>query len=242
MKAAILGVCSSAVIVDVTHMVEKFDEREGAFLLASATPYFPIGSIHIAVVDPLVGTKRRPIILETKRGFFIGPDNGVLTLAAEAQVIVQAREITNLKLMLPHISETFHGRDIFAPAAAHLANGVLLEEFGPKIRDIVTPKFTKVTRRRNTVSGEVLHIDDFGNIITNIPSNYIARFRNGTVQVDLPIRKEQMKVLGTYADASLTEHIVLAGSHGYVEIASNQGNAAEKFHAKAGEKVTLSLI
>ena len=242
MKAAILGICSSAIIVDVTHMVEKFDVREGAFLLASATPYFPIGSIHVAVVDPLVGTKRRPIILETERGFFVGPDNGVLALAAEAQVIVQAREITNLKLMLPHVSETFHGRDIFAPAAANLANGVRLEEFGPKISDVVTPKFTKVTLAKNAVSGEVLHIDDFGNIITNIPSNYVARFRNSTVQVNLSSRKEQMKVLGTYAEARLTEHIVLVGSHGYAEIASNQGNASEKFHAKAGDKVTLSLI
>ena len=115
MKAAILGICPHAVIVDVTHIVEKFNVREGRFVLASATPYFPEGSIHVAVVDPMVGTRRRPIIVETKRGFFVGPDNGVLMLAAEAQGVVRVREITSRKLMLPHISVTFHGRDIFAP-------------------------------------------------------------------------------------------------------------------------------
>jgi len=240
MKAAILGICPQAVIVDVTHMVEKFNMREGAFVLASATPYFPDGSIHVAVVDPLVGTQRRPIIVETKRGFFVGPDNGVLMLAAEAQGVVRAREITSRKLMLSNISGTFHGRDVFAPAAAHLAEGVSPEEFGPQITDPVIPQFTKVMHSRDAVSGEVLHIDDFGNIVTNIPSKDLAGFRGSMVQVDLPSQTQQMKVLGTYADARLHELLVLVGSHGYAEIALNQGNAAERVPAKAGDKVTLT--
>jgi S-adenosylmethionine hydrolase len=240
MKAAILGICPHAVIVDVTHIVEKFNMLEGAFVLASATPYFPDGSIHVAVVDPLVGTQRRPIIVETKRGFFVGPDNGILMLAAEAQGVVRAREITSRKLMLPHISGTFHGRDVFAPAAAHLAKGVSPEEFGPEITDPIVPQFTKVMRSHDTVSGEVLHVDGFGNIITNIPGANLASFRGSMVQVDLPNQKPQMKVIGTYADARLNEPLVLVGSHGYAEIAVNQGNAAERFQAKAGDKVTLT--
>jgi S-adenosylmethionine hydrolase len=240
MKAAILGICPHAVIVDVTHIVEKFNMLEGAFVLASATPYFPDGSIHVAVVDPLVGTQRRPIIVETKRGFFVGPDNGILMLAAEAQGVVRAREITSRKLMLPNISGTFHGRDVFAPAAAHLAKGVSPEEFGPEITDPIVPQFTKVMRSHDTVSGEVLHVDGFGNIITNIPGANLASFRGSMVQVDLPNQKPQMKVIGTYADARLNEPLVLVGSHGYAEIAVNQGNAAEKFQAEAGDKVTLT--
>jgi S-adenosyl-L-methionine hydrolase (adenosine-forming) len=240
MKASILGICPTAVIVDVTHEVEKFNMRAGAFMLASAAPHFPYGTIHVVVVDPSVGTQRRPIVIQTKSGFFVGPDNGVLMLAAEAQGIVHIREITSRRLMLPHVSSTFHGRDIFAPAAAHLANGIGLEEFGPQITDILTPQFTKVTRDRDTVTGEVLHLDDFGNIITNIHARDINAFRGGMLQVELPLHTHQMKVSATYADVNLHEPIVLVGSHSYAEIALNQGNAAEKFQVKAGDKVTLT--
>jgi len=127
MKAAILGIRPDAVIVDVTHLVDKFNVRSGAFALASAAPHFPDGTVHVAVVDPTVGTQRRPIAIETKRGFFVGPDNGLLVLAAEAQSIMRIHEIDSRRFMLPHVSSTFHGRDIFAPAAAHLANGVAIE-------------------------------------------------------------------------------------------------------------------
>ena len=142
--------------------------------------------------------------------------------------------------MLPHVSETFHGRDVFAPVAAHLANGLTPEEFGPQITDPVVPQFTKVTRNHDAVSGEVLHVDDFGNIITNIPGKDLTTFRGGMVQVSLSSQRQQMKVLGTYADARLNELLVLVGSHGYAEIAINQGNAAERFQAKAGDAIALT--
>ena len=241
MKAAILTICPSAVIVDVTHGVEKFNVRAGAFMLASAAPYFPKGTIHVAVVDPSVGTQRRPIIIETERSVFVGPDNGLLILAAEAQGIKHMRHIESRRFMMPHVSSTFHGRDIFAPAAAHLANGEALEEFGPQITDVVKPEFTKVTRSKDALAGEVLHVDDFGNIITNIHSKDIAAFREGIVQVELPNQTpQQMKVSRTYADAKPQEPLALIGSHSYLEIALNQGNAAAKFFAKAGDKITLS--
>src|SRR3989337_251787 len=110
-KAAILGISANTVIVDVTHEVEKFNIRMGAYVLASAAPYFPKGTIHVAVVDPSVGTQRRPLLIQTGQGFFVGPDNGVLVLAAERQGIKSIHEITNQRLMLPHVSSTFHGRD-----------------------------------------------------------------------------------------------------------------------------------
>jgi S-adenosyl-L-methionine hydrolase (adenosine-forming) len=241
MKAAILSICPSVVTVDVTHLVEKFNVRAGAFMLASAAPYFPAGTIHVAVVDPGVGTQRRPIIIETESSFFVGPDNGLPILAAEAQGIKRMWHIESRRFMLPHISSTFHGRDIFAPAAAHLANGEAPEEFGPQIADVVKPEFTKVTREKDVLTGEVLYVDDFGNIITNIHAKEIAVFREGRVQVELPNQApQQMKVSRTYAAAKPQEPLAVIGSHSYLEIALNQGNAAAKFLAKAGDKITLS--
>src|SRR4030042_113741 len=117
MKPAILSICSNTVIVDVSHGIEKFNIRMGAYVLASASPHFPKGTVHVAVVDPGVGTQRRSLLIQTKQGFFVGPDNGVLLLAAERQGVTSIHEITNTKLMLPHVSNTFHGRDVFAPAA-----------------------------------------------------------------------------------------------------------------------------
>jgi S-adenosyl-L-methionine hydrolase (adenosine-forming) len=240
MKAAVLSICPDAVIIDVTHLVDKFNVRTGAFALASAAPYFPSGAVHVAVVDPGVGTLRRPIAVETKRGFFVGPDNGLLILAAEAQGITRIHEIASRRLMLPYVSRTFHGRDIFAPAAAHLANGVALEAFGPQITEYVKPEFTVVKRSENALVGEVLHVDDFGNIITNIHAKDVAVFKEGIVQVELSSATVQMKLSRTYANAKLQEPLALIGSHNYLEIALNQGNAGAKFSAKAGDKITLS--
>jgi S-adenosyl-L-methionine hydrolase (adenosine-forming) len=242
MKAAILGIRPDAVIVDVTHLVDKFNVRSGAFALASAAPHFPDGTVHVAVVDPTVGTQRRPIAIETKRGFFVGPDNGLLVLASEAQGIMRIHEIAARRFMLPHVSSTFHGRDIFAPAAAHLANGVALDEFGPQITDYVKPEFTVVKRSKDELVGEVLHVDDFGNIITNILAKDVIALREGLVQAELPNATVQMRLSRTYADAKPQEPLALIGSHNYLEVALNQGNAGAKFSAKVGDKITISRI
>ena len=241
MKAVILSICPSAVIVDVTHEVEKFNIRMGAYMLASAISNFPHGTVHVAVVDPGVGTKRRPIIVQTATGFFVGPDNGLLVLAAEAQGVKRIYEITSRRLMLPHISSTFHGRDIFAPAAAHLANGVPPEEFGPEISEMVRPLFAEVTRKEDTLVGEVLHVDSFGNITTNIHAKNIGGIRGRMLQVELPYNKLELKLSKTYAEAKPQEPIALIGSHDYLEIAVNQGNAAAKYQTKPGDKITLLM-
>jgi S-adenosylmethionine hydrolase len=242
MKAAILSISSDAAIVDVTHEIAQFNIRMGAFVLASAVPYFPEGTIHVAVVDPGVGTKRRPILVQTGHGFFVGPDNGLLILAAEQQDIRSIREITNTRLMLPHVSSTFHGRDIFTPVAAYLANGVAPAEFGPEIRDAVKPDFAKVTLREGVLAGEVLHVDNFGNIITNVRSREVARIRGaGVVNVELHNQKLKLRFCMAYGEAKSQEPLALIGSHGYLEIALNQGNAAEKFKASPGDKIKISL-
>jgi len=240
MKAAILGVCPSVVVVDITHEVDKFSVRAGAYTLASAAPYFPKGTIHVAVVDPGVGTRRRSVLIQTHRGFFVGPDNGILILAAEKQGIRRIHEITNRRLMLPRVSSTFHGRDVFAPAAAHLANGVHAAEFGPEIRDAVKPEFTKVTLRRDILAGEVLHVDSFGNIITNISEKEIVRVRvKDLVNVELSNHKLRLKLCKAYGEAKPREPLALIGSHNYLEIAVNQANAAAEFGTKPGDKIKL---
>jgi len=243
MKAAILGISPNAVIVDITHEIEKFNIRTGAYVLASAVPYFPTGTIHVAVVDPGVGTRRRPMLIQTQQGFFIGPDNGLLILAAETQDITSIHEITNPRFMLPRVSSTFHGRDVFAPAAAHLANGVPPTDFGPEIRNAVKPDFTKVMLRKGVMIGEVLHVDNFGNVITNIDEREIASIRTkDMVNVELPNRKLKLKLCKAYGEAKLKEPLALIGSHNYLEVAINQGNAAAKFKIKLGDKIKLSFV
>jgi len=243
MKAVILGICPNAVIIDITHEIARFNVRMGAYVLASAVPYFPESSIHVAVVDPGVGTRRRPIVIQTRRGFFVGPDNGLLVLAAEKQDIMRIHELTNPRFMLPKVSHTFHGRDIFAPAAAHLMSGVKPEEFGPEIRKAVQPEFAKVTQRNGVLVGEVLHVDSFGNVITNISEKEVAQNRvKDAVSVELPSCKLKLKLCEAYGETEPREPLVLIGSHGFLEIAINQGNAAKRFKTKAGDRVAISPV
>lgn len=240
MKAVILGICPDAVMVDVSHEIEKFNVRMGAYVLASAASYFPKSTIHVVVIDPNVGTQRRALLVQTKDGFFVGPDNGVLMLAAEKQKIIEVHEITNSKFMLPYVSNTFHGRDVFAPVAAHLANGVSPADFGPEIKDVTKPNFAKVTFSKDTLMGEVLHVDDFGNIITNVNEQELKRLHlQDSVNVEVANCKLKIKFARTYAETKLGETLILVGSQGYVEIAINQGNAAEKFRVKQGDSVLL---
>ncbi len=241
MKAVLLGLCKTAQIVDITHAVEKFSIRSGAYTLASAAPYFPKDTINIAVVDPGVGSERRSIIVETKRGFFVGPDNGLLVLAAQMQGIKRVFEITNKKLMLSKVSFTFHGRDVFAPAAAYLAKGVPLEEFGAEVVDIVKPPFAEVKKENGKVIGEILHVDDFGNIITNIHAKEIVYTEGDRVQAELPHNQLQVRFLKTYADVMQLEPLLLVDSQSFLEIAINQGSAASLLQAKPGDKVSFTI-
>ena len=143
--------------------------------------------------------------------------------------------------MLSHVSNTFHGRDVFAPAAAHLAKGSPPPEFGPEIHEVIKPEFAKVKRVKGALMGEVLHIDHFGNIIINVSEKELASLHaKGSLNVGLPNCKATLKLGMTYAEAKPEEAVALIGSHGYVEIAVNQGNASEKFNAKPGDTIKLS--
>ena len=243
MKAVILQVCPEARIVDVSHMVEKFNVRMGAFLLACAVPYFPDGSVHVAVVDPGVGTERRAIIVEARRSLFVGPDNGVLMLAAEKEGIEHVYEIRNEAYMRPKVSHTFHGRDIFAPAAAHLARGVAPKEFGPEITDYVVPEYAQSKLEGERIEGEILHVDGFGNLVTNVSAEELEKVgihKGCVVKVVIGKKEALLKFCSAYGEAARDEALALVGSHGFLEFSVNLGNAAERFKAQAGTRIAVS--
>ena len=238
-KGTILSINPKTTIVDITHEIEKFNIQMCAFILSSAIPYFPKGTVHLAVADPGVGKERRAIIVQTKQAFFVGPDNGVLILSAKSQGIKHTYQINHSKLRLPTISNTFHGRDIFAPAAAYLDSGIAPSEFGPEITEVVEPKFVNVKQQENSFIGEVLHVDDFGNIITNIKLKEVASAKKANVK--LPNHILTLQFCKTYGQIPPEQALILIGSHGFLEIAINQGNASEKFQVKVGDDVEIKF-
>jgi len=245
MKAVILSICPDAYIIDMSHEIEKFNIRMGAFVLAQAAPYFPEGTIHVAVVDPGVGTARRPIIVETERSLFVGPDNGLLLLAAHNERIKSIYEISNRKYMLKRISRTFHGRDIFSPAAAYLARGVEPSEFGPVIRDPVKPSFSSPEIREEEITGEVIHIDGFGNIITNVSEKNLkaAGISEGeNLRVQLGDKQMILRVCSSYDEVQKNAPLSIIGGTGFLEISVNQGNASKILNVKIGTPVTLTRL
>jgi len=243
MKAVILSICPGARIVDISHSVEKFNVRMGAFVLTAAARHFPKGTIHVAVVDPSVGTRRRAILVETEYASYFGPDNGLLMLAAQGEGIRHVYSITNPKLMLSKVSSTFHGRDVFAPAAAHLANGTPPSHFGSEIIDYEVPHFAAPLVKARKVMGEILHIDDFGNIVTNITGSELkrGRIRRGRkLSIQLKNRSFLAALGDAYGEAAHKGAVALIGSHDFLEIAVNQGNAAKTFGARIGDCVVVS--
>ena len=238
MKAVIVSLNPHACIIDVSHEIEKFSIRMGAYTLASAAPYFPKKTVHLAVVDPGVGTKRRSIVVETRRSLYVGPDNGLLILAAQKEGILNVYSIENPKYMLSAVSNTFHGRDIFAPAAAHLSTGAKPSEFGPKIQDYVIPKFAKPIIKSGELVGEVLHVDDFGNVISNISAQELDLhgFREAeSLVVTLGSKTVNVRFCCAYGDVCVGSLLALVGSGNFLELAVNQGSASSVLEAKVGD-------
>jgi len=245
MKAVILSINPQARIVDITHEIEKFNIRMGAYVLASATPYFPPNTIHVAVVDPGVGTKRRPVIAETNRSLYVGPDNGLLMLAAHKEHITNVYKIDNPKYMLSQVSKTFHGRDIFAPAAAHLTEGIKPSDFGPAIQDYSLPEFAKPNARNGELLGEVLHIDDFGNIVSNITLEDLEKmgFHEGnSLLVRLGGKTLTIRFCSAYGEVPSGTPLALIGSSNFLEVAVNQESASRIFKAKVGDTFHVSGV
>ncbi|MDZ4800065.1 MAG: SAM-dependent chlorinase/fluorinase [Bryobacteraceae bacterium] len=241
MKGVIAGLCPDAQVVDISHDVPPFEIAQGAFLVAQAWPYFPKGTVHVAVVDPGVGTARRPILVEAHGQKFIGPDNGVLALVY-AETEHKAREITNDKLFLPGVSRTFHGRDIFAPVAARIAAGARVSSVGPVIQDHLRLSAYKPSRTSKRLwTGSVLYVDRFGNLITNFHGSEFGDVKTRPFEVSIGTVKVHRMAL-TFADADPGEVVLVLGSSGYFEIAANQGSAAKLLGCGVGAPVDVELF
>lgn len=240
MKGVILEICPQAQIVDISHEVRPFAIEEGAFLIAQAYRYFPKKTVHVVVVDPGVGSARRPIVVEAAGQSFIAPDNGVLALIY-AREKHRVRAMTNERYFLKPVSRTFHGRDIFAPAAAHLATGWSAARLGKPIDDYIQPNFARPEPSgARTWKGRVLKIDRFGNLITNFRAADFPRLA-GT-RFALAVGSCRVTVLAqNYAERDRGELFVIAGSSGYLEVSTNQGSAGHLTGYEMGMPIELTL-
>ncbi|UCB60601.1 MAG: SAM-dependent chlorinase/fluorinase [Candidatus Bathyarchaeota archaeon] len=242
MKAVILSKCPEAKIVDISHEIAKFDVYMGAFVLACAAPHFPKGTVHVAVVDPGVGTRRRSIIVETKLGYYVGPDNGILMQAGCRESLDHVYAIENPQFVAPKVSKTFHGRDIFASVAAYLAEGVRARAFGTEIKDYVVPDFAKPSLADGSVFGQVMHVDGFGNVITNIPSEIVKNLgirEQEVLKVEIGKKDMVLTFCSAYGDVADGVALAIIGSHEFLELSVNRGSAEVRFKAKIGDSIRV---
>ena len=245
MKGVILRINPQATLVDITHDIAPQDIEQGAFLAANAVKYFPADAIHVVVVDPGVGSARRPIAMQLGETFFVAPDNGVLTQAvANCQLsIVNSKirvvHLNNPAYWLPRVSATFHGRDIFAPVAAHLSLGVPLDALGEPIDDWVKlSSCANALRLGEEIVGRVVHIDRFGNAITNIGEELLAGMDRARVVVRIGAHALR-GIKPTYAAATSGEAVALISSSWQIEIAVRDGNAAQTLGIRIGDEVII---
>ena len=241
MKGVILGINPSVCLVDITHEIAPRQIREAAFLLLSAYRWFPSGTVHLVVVDPGVGGKRNPIIVETERYLFVGPDNGVFSLIYEREQEFQVFKISNPQFFLPKVSNTFHGRDIFAPAAAYLSKGTPPSQLGEQINRYVRFPFTGPEIKEDILEGEIIHIDRFGNLVTNISEETLKGFVGRDKEEFQIIIKDKIlnRICHTYSDVPQGELLVVIGSSGFLDVSANCASAAEMLSAKPGETVRV---
>ena len=238
MKGVILSRCPQAVLIDITHQIPAFSVLAGAYALAQAVPYFPPGTVHLVVVDPGVGTARRPVAVRAGQQFFIAPDNGVLGMVLKGTPF-EAFEIANEKAQRQPVSETFHGRDVFAPAAAALASGDLrIEEAGPPIADLLWPENLDERQEDGAWRGVVLSIDRFGNVITNLETQRHRGIRDNAFSIGLG-GVSIKKFASTFGLASPGLPFAYFGSSGFLEIGMNQASAAEFLRVKLGDPVKI---
>lgn len=242
-KGALLSVCSNLNIVEISHSVTPQNILEAAFLLRNAATEFPVGSVHLAVIDPGVGSKRRAIAVACKQHFWVGPDNGLLSFAINSER-AEVREITNANLRKARVSKTFHGRDLFAPCAAHLAAGFPFDQIGPIVTDSWCLKEQQPTVSGDIIQGEVVHIDRFGNAITNIDTTVLSsilRSDEDVYNVTVCSGSQELPISSTYSDVGSGMPVALIGSSNLLELAVNGGNGASLLQIKIGAPITLKI-
>jgi len=243
MKGVALSI-TDARLIDITHDITPHNVREGAFILRTTVPYFPVGTIHVAVVDPGVGTDRKGIIITTKTQILIGPDNGLLLPAARVLGDFTVYEIINKNYILGRVSNTFHGRDIFASVAAHIAKGIPFDKIGKQSTNFVELDLGQGKITNKTAVGKINYIDRFGNLITNINGIKLLEFLNFNEKITVLTRDKKREALfvQSYGFVNKGELLVTVGSSNLLEISINQGNAAQELGINLDEEVKLIYI
>jgi len=244
MKGVIASISPQAPIIDLTHGIPPQQVLAGSLVLRESVNFFPRRTIFLGVVDPGVGTGRKPIAVETKSGLrLVGPDNGLLWLAAERAEIKRIVELRSPRYRLPKVSASFHGRDIFAPAAAWLWRGVPMGEFGPPLQTMMQlDPGGRVIENQNELYGEIIYVDGFGNLITNISRTTFERFARRFQQCRLSIRikrRTSLALYKAYAEAPQGAPLAIFGSFDLLEIAVRDGNAARHFNAALGVPILI---
>jgi len=238
---AVASSMTDARLIDITHEIKQHNIRQGAFILQSSAPYFPPGTVHVAVVDPGVGTNRRGIVITTHSQILIGPDNGLLLPTAKSLGDFIVYSIENPKLLLDSISNTFHGRDVFTPIACRIVNGLPFEEIGPIITDFVEMDFGKVEITDKSANGKIMYTDHFGNIITNIDWSRLKQHLDfgKKIMVFIGKKQKQIQFVKSYNFVKKGGLLATIGSSNNLEISMNQGDAAKKLRVKADDDIKI---
>jgi len=260
MKGVIQRICPKAVVIDLTHDIPPQDILSAAFLLHVSHPYFPKDSVHVAVVDPGVGTERRAIALRTSNALFVAPDNGLLSFIVESENVEEVVDLNNPRYWLPKVSATFHGRDIFAPVGAHLARGVPLRELGQPIdvEDLIVFPVPRPHRENDVIFAQILYVDRFGNLTVNLPMERFKEEGEELLMIRLPdearpltlhpqdltihlVGCEISGIRRAYAEGSPGKPVALIGSAGYLEVAVPGDSAARLLSVKVGDEVKVRI-
>ncbi len=244
MKGIILGICPNSKIVDITHMIERHDIVSGAFLLETAVPFFPKNSVHLAVVDPGVGTPRLPVVVKSRNAILVGPDNGLLERAAQRLGVTGVYKIDINRLQLGRVSNTFHGRDVFAKTAGKLASGLRAEDVGPPVKALLKLQLREAKVNGMRLECKILHIDIFGNLITNAHNFMLRRLSSQAdrhVMVKSFSKTCKAQIAQTYSEVSPGKLVILEGSQGYVEVAAREADAGRKLQVRTGDGLEIFL-
>ena len=246
MKGVIWGICPGADIADISHLIGPQNLPEAALILARSAPYFPKGTVHVVVVDPGVGTARRSMAAKIGASYYVGPDNGIITLlwqrAKQGEWPCDFVELNNPRFWLPNVSHVFHGRDIFAPSAAHLANGVPLASLGTRINDPIQLDLPQPKRDAEGWRGEVIHVDHFGNLASNIRVEHLGAALDQKDEVVVRLGATEIKgMVDTFGERPAGEVVALLGSTGNLIISVVNGSAAGRLGAGVGDRIQVKV-
>lgn len=239
MKAVMLDVNPKANIVDIVHEIEPGNLRQGAFVLYKTYSYFPRGTVFLAVIDPGVGSGRFPVVVKTRNYYFVGPDNGVLSLAAYADRIIEKRQLTKSRYFLKKVSRTFHGRDIFAPVSAYVAKGVRLSSFGPQTQTLRKLLLPQVSVAKKEIEAEVLYVDRFGNLVTNLDKRRLLDCVGRKKFIARINRKKLFLLSEYYAQSKAGVPFFIEGGFSLLEVSLKNASAQNYFKASVGTKIHI---